>query len=68
MEHNNLDHVMHSALLGFLLYFGMVHLLKIDKNKACSRSVVIAGLALVYMVMFGHKVPSNANLNPALKF
>lgn len=63
----NLEHVLHSVVLGVLLYLGMVYLLKQDKNKACSRSVLLASLALVYMIMFGHDLPPK-NINPSLGF
>tara|TARA_B100000683_G_C12309534_1_gene481717 strand:- start:408 stop:608 length:201 start_codon:yes stop_codon:yes gene_type:complete len=61
----NLEHVLHSAILGVLLYLGMVYLLKQGKKKAMSRSVLIASLALVYMILFGHNFPPT-NLNADL--
>ena len=63
----SLEHVLHAVVLGVALYLGMVFLLKQDKEKACSRSVLLAGVALVYMIMFGHDFPPK-NLNPSLGF
>ena len=53
----SLEHVLHAVVLGVGLYFGMVFLLKQDQEKSCSRSVLFAGVALVYMIMFGHGLP-----------
>ena len=39
-----------------------------SKEKACTRSAVLTALAFAYMVAFGHNLPSQANLNPSLKF
>ena len=61
----NLEHVFHSAILVVLLYLGMVYILKQGKKKAMSRSVLIASLALVYMILFGHNFPPT-NLNADL--
>jgi len=63
----NFEHVLHSAILGVLLYLPMVYLLKQSKKKAMSRSILIASLALVYMILFGHNLPPN-NLNADLGF
>ena len=64
---NNLEHVLHALILGVVLYLGMVYLLKQSKEKACSRSVLLAGIALVYMIMFGHDFPPK-ELNTSLGF
>jgi len=61
----NCEHVFHALILGVVLYFGMVYLLKQSKEMACSRSVLLAGIALVYMIMFGHNFPPKG-LNPSL--
>jgi len=63
----SLEHVLHAVVFGVVLYVGMVFLLKQDKEKACNRSVLFAGVALVYMIMFGHNFPPK-NLNPSLGF
>ena len=63
----NFEHVLHAVVLGVVLYLGMIYLLKDDKEKACSRSVLFAGIALVYMIMFGHNFPPKS-LNPSLDF
>ena len=58
---NALMHVVHAAVLGLVLYALMVYCLKQNRNVAETRSVLIAGLALVYMVVFGHGLPGRVN-------
>ena len=62
---SNIEHVFHSIVLGVVLYLGMVYLLKQEQDKACARSILLAGVALVYMIMFGHNFPP-MQLNPSL--
>lgn len=62
----NLEHVLHAGILVVVLCFIMKQMGQTD-DQACSRSIVIGSVALIYMVMFGHTFPPG-NLNPALKF
>ena len=62
----NLEHVMHAAILGVSFYAGS-KLTGQNENMACARSIVLASVALIYMIMYGHKFPPGA-LNPALGF
>ena len=55
--------LMHSVLLGLLLYLVMVFLLKQNTRVAEDRSVLLGALILVYMVMFGHGLPNKVNKN-----
>ena len=50
-------HVMHSVLLGLVAYFIMVMLLKQPHAVAEKRSVILAAVAVIYMVMYGHSLP-----------
>jgi len=52
---------LHSVLIGLALYGIMVFILKQNKMVAETRSVFVAGLALVYMIMFGHGLPTSIN-------
>ena len=63
-----MEHGLHSIGLFIGLYFSMTMLLGQSKEKACTRSAVLTAVAFVYMVAFGHNLPSQASLNPALKF
>jgi hypothetical protein len=58
-----MNHLSHSILLGFLLYFVMVFVLKQPYEMAQDRSMLIAALALAYMILFGHSLPSRVNKN-----
>ena len=61
----NLEHVMHAVILTVVLYFAMVHLLDQSQAMACSRSIVLGALALIYMIIFGHSFPPG-RVNPSL--
>ena len=62
-----LEHVMHSAVIGVVLYFVMIYALGQSQSMAMSRSVLLSALALVYMVMYGHSFPPG-NINSSLGF
>lgn len=53
-----LVHVGHSALIGVVSYFIMLYGLKQSPSMAETRSVLVATVALAYMVVFGHKLPT----------
>jgi hypothetical protein len=58
-----LVHLFHSLLLGVLFYLVMVFLFRQSKAVAEDRSVLLAGVALVYMTLFGHGLPGRVNRN-----
>jgi hypothetical protein len=53
--------VLHSALIGILLYFIMTIGLKQQTNVAENRSILIASFVLIYMILFGHGLPNKLN-------
>lgn len=53
--------VLHSLLIGVVLYFGMVYGLQQSPMVAENRSVVIGAVILIYMVVFGHDLPGRIN-------
>ena len=53
--------VVHSVLIGLVLYMLMVFGFKQSQAVAETRSVLIAGVVLVYMVAFGHGLPNSLN-------
>jgi hypothetical protein len=53
--------VLHSLLIGVALYLLMVFVLGQSQTVAENRSVLIAGVVLVYMVVFGHGLPTKIN-------
>jgi len=61
MDERALIMVLHSLIIGILLYIFMVYGLKQNYVVAETRSVFIGGLVLIYMVLFGHKLPRKVN-------
>jgi hypothetical protein len=55
--------LLHSLLIGLLLYVIMVFLMKQPTRIAEDRSVLLGALLLVYMVLFGHGLPKRINRN-----
>lgn len=55
--------LLHSLLIGVLLYIIMVFLMKQPARIAEDRSVLLGALVLVYMVLFGHGLPKRINRN-----
>lgn len=55
--------LLHSAIIGGILYLIMVFLLKQRPIVAENRSLLIAALVLIYMIVFGHGLPTSINRN-----
>ena len=53
--------LLHSAIIGIVLYLFMVYVLGQRAAVAENRSLVLGALALVYMIMFGHGLPTSIN-------
>ena len=53
--------VLHSAIIGIILYFIMIFALKQPTNIAENRSILIASCVLIYMILFGHGFPNKLN-------
>jgi hypothetical protein len=53
--------ILHSAIIGVLLYLVMVFLLGQKQSVAENRSILLASLALAYMILFGHGLPTAIN-------
>jgi len=54
--------VIHSLIIGIFLYIFMI-LIGQKSSVAEDRSILISALILVYMVLFGHKLPHSINKN-----
>jgi hypothetical protein len=50
--------LMHSVIIGILLYLFMIYILGQNQMIAENRSILMAALVLVYMILFGHGLPS----------
>ena len=53
--------LLHSVIIGILLYLIMIYLLGQRQVVAENRSILLAALILVYMIMFGHGMPKAIN-------
>ena len=53
--------LLHSVVIGAILYAIMLIGLGQKQSVAEYRSILIAALVLVYMIMFGHKLPTSVN-------
>ena len=53
--------LLHSVIIGILLYLFMVYILGQKQSVAENRSILLAGLILIYMILFGHGLPTSIN-------
>jgi hypothetical protein len=53
----------HSLFIGLFSYAVMAYLLGQAKSVAEDRRVLVGGVSLVYMVLFGHGLPTKINPN-----
>ena len=53
--------VLHSAIIGLILYAFMIFALGQKQNVAENRSILIASAVLIYMILFGHGLPLKLN-------
>jgi len=53
--------LIHSVIIGLVLYLLMVFILKQQSCIAENRSILIAALVLIYMILFGHGLPTKLN-------
>ena len=58
---SGLTMMVHSVIIGIILYVIMVYVLKQRQVVAENRSIVLAAIVLIYMVMFGHGMPTKVN-------
>ena len=54
---------LHSLIIGILLYLFMFFILGQTQIVAENRSILLAALILVYMILFGHGLPTSINKN-----
>ena len=55
--------LLQSVIIGILLYVFMIFILKQNKNVAENRSILLAAVILIYMIVFGHGLPTSINKN-----
>ncbi len=55
--------LLHSIIIGLLLYVVMIFILGQTQVVAENRSILFAAIVLIYMIMFGHGLPTSINKN-----
>ena len=55
--------ISHSVIIGFIFYFFMIFVLKQKPVVAENRSILISAFVLIYMIVFGHGLPTSINSN-----
>lgn len=55
--------ILHALIIGVILYIFMVFVLGQKSIIAENRSIIISAVILIYMVLFGHGLPSSLNKN-----
>lgn len=56
---NVLYHLFHASIITIILYFIMKFILKQSDMMSLNRSILIGALALIYMILFGHGMPTH---------
>jgi hypothetical protein len=60
---SGLTMLLHSVIIGIILYLFMTFILGQKQIVAENRSILLAALILVYMILFGHGLPTSINKN-----
>lgn len=55
--------LLHSLIIGLVLYVLMIYALKQPQAVAENRSLLITAVVLIYMILFGHGLPKSLNKN-----
>ena len=55
--------LLHSAIIGILLYLFMIFILGQNEVIAENRSILLSAVILIYMIVFGHGLPTSINKN-----
>jgi len=53
--------VLHSVVIGVVLYMLMIFVFNQNPKMAEYRSILIAAVVLIYMILFGHGLPTKLN-------
>jgi len=54
--------VVHSVIIGIILYLLMFYGLNQSQRMAENRSILVAAIVLIYMILFGHGLPRKINI------
>jgi hypothetical protein len=53
--------VLHSVVIGVVLYLLMIFVFNQNPKMAEYRSILVAAVVLIYMILFGHGLPTKLN-------
>lgn len=53
--------LLHAILTGIVLYIFMIYILGQRQLVAENRSILLAAVVLIYMILFGHGLPKSIN-------
>ena len=56
-----LDMLLHGCVLGIIIYLLMKYMLKQPDTVSQSRSILIGASVTIYMILFGHGLPTKIN-------
>ena len=51
----------HSVIIGILIYLFLIYIMKQESYLAENRSILIGAIVLIYMILFGHGLPTSIN-------
>ena len=60
---SGLTMLLHSAVIGLVAYLVMLYILGQKQVVAENRSIVLAAFVVIYMIAFGHGLPTTVNKN-----
>ena len=60
---SGLTMLLHSVIIGVLLYIFMIYVLGQKQVVAENRTLLLSALVLIYMILFGHGLPTSINKN-----
>jgi len=63
MRENAFMMFIHSSIISIILYFIMIIVLRQRRDVALDRSILIGAITLIYMIVFGHGLPTRINRN-----
>ena len=55
---SGLQMLKHSIIITVLVYLALVHIAKQQRGIAGNRALLIGATTLVYMILFGHRLPT----------
>lgn len=58
---NALMMLVHSIIITVILYIIMKFFLKQSETMSINRSILIGAIVLIYMILFGHGLPTHLN-------